>query len=214
MSTTAFAQESVSSLKAGASTLRVNRPGDAHEVEADHVAERVASGERIASWSLKTVSTGAVQRDPDSAPAGQSPVPAKQPSAPDIAGKAAEALLATKEGQAAVAAIKKDPVVKSTSDFFATPAGIVIAGTAATAVVTGLAVEHKPLPLQLPKIPLDFLHPGLSMKLSYQGPVDRPSAASITLSFTPKGSKENKVDASAATRNSIRDEINQLKAQQ
>ena len=213
MSTTAFAQESLS-LKSGASTLRVNRPGDAHEVEADHVAERVSRGERIASWSLRTVSTGAVQRDQDAAPAGQSPTPAKPASATDIAGKAAEALLATKAGQAAVAAIKKDPVVKSTSDFFATPAGIVIAGTAATAVVTGLAIEHKPLPLQLPRIPLDILHPGLSMKLSYQGPVDRPSAASITLSFTPKASKDKRADQSAATSASIREEINQLKAQQ
>jgi len=207
----ALAQESLS-LKSGASTLRVNRPGDAHEVEADHVAERVSRGERIASWSLRTVSTGAVQRDPDAAAAGQSGPPAKQTSAPDIAGKAAEALLATKAGHAAVAAIRKDPVVKSTSDFFATPAGIVIAGTAATAVVTGLAIEHKPLPLQLPKIPLDFVHPGLSMKLSYQGPVDRPSAAFVTLSFTPKAAKEKgkKTDQSA----SIREEINQLKAQQ
>ncbi len=219
MSTTAFAQESLS-LKSAASPLRVNRPGDAHEVEAERVAERVASGERIASWSLKTVGTGAVQRDPDRAAGAQPATPTKQPSASDIAGKAAEALLATKEGQAAVAAIKKDPVVKSTSDFFATPAGIVIAGTAASAVVTGLALEHKPLPLQLPKIPLDFVHPGLSMRLSYQGPVDRPSAASLTLSFTPKASKERdkKPDQSAATgaatSASIRDEINQLRAQQ
>lgn len=211
MSTTAFAQESLS-LKSGATTLRVNRPGDAHEVEADQVAERVSRGERIASWSLRTVSTGAVQRDQDASPAGQSSTPAKPASASDLAGKAAEALLATKEGQAAVAAIKKDPVVKSTSDFFATPAGIVIAGTAATAVVTGLAAEHKPLPLQLPRIPLDFLHPGLGLKLSYQGPVNRPTAASVTLSFTPKASKDKdkKADQSA----SIREEINRLKAQQ
>jgi hypothetical protein len=190
--------------------LRVNRPGDAHEVEADHVAERVSRGERISSWSLKTVNTGAAQRDPD--PAAGGAAPDKQPSASDIAGKAAQALLATKEGRAALAAIKKDPVVKSTSDFFATPAGIVIAGTAASAVVRGLAIEHKPLPLQLPKIPLDFVHPGLSMRLTYQGPVDRPSAASITLSFTPKAAKEKdkKADQSA----SIRDEINQLRAQQ
>jgi hypothetical protein len=216
VSSTAFAQESLSSLslKTGGSTLRVNRPGDAHEVEADHVAERVSRGERISSWSLKTVNTGAAQRDPDPAAGRPAPAPApgKRPSASDIAGKAAEALLATKEGQAAVAAIKKDPVVKSTSDFFATPAGIVIAGTAASAVVTGLAIEHKPLPLQLPKIPLDFLHPGLSMKLSYQGPVDRPSAASITLSFTPKASKEK--DKKADQNASIREEINQLRAQQ
>lgn len=215
MSTGAFAQESLSShsLKAGGSTLRVNQPGDAHEVEADHTAERVSRGERIASWSLKTVSTGTAQRDPDTTPGGQTPAPAKQLSASDMAGKAAEALLATKAGQAAVAAIKKDPVVKSTSDFFSTPAGIVIAGTAAATVVTALGVEHKPLPLQPPKIPLDFLHPGLSMKLSYQGPVDRPSAASVVLSFTPKSSKESekkKVDSGA----SIREEINQLRAQQ
>jgi hypothetical protein len=205
VSSTAFAQESLSShsLKTGGSTLRVNRPGDAHEVEADHVAERVSRGDRIASWSLRTVSTNAVQRDPD-------PAPAKQPSTSDIIGKAAEALLATKAGQAAVAAIKKDPVVKSTSDFLATPAGIVIAGTAATAVVTGLAVGHKPLPLQLPKIPLDFVHPGLSMKLSYQGPIDRPTAAFVTLSFTPKAHKEKKADAGG----SLREEINQLRAQQ
>jgi hypothetical protein len=210
VSSTAFAAQESLSLKSGESTLRVNRPGDAHEVEADHVAERVASGDRIASWSLKTVSTGAVQRDHDATAGGPAPAPGKQPSSGDIAGKAAEALLATKEGQAAVAAIKKDPVVKSTSDFFATPAGIVIAGTAATSVVTVLAVEHKPLPLQLPKIPLDIVHPGLSMKLSYQGPVNRPSAASITLSFTPKAAQEKKANQSA----SIRDEINQLRAQQ
>lgn len=213
MSSAAFAQESLSSLslKAGSSTLRVNQPGDSHEVEADHVAERVSRGERIASWSLNTVSTRAVQRDPDPVPGGPATAPPKKLSASDMAAKAAEALLATKAGQAAVAAIKQDPVVKSTTDFLSTPAGIVIAGTAATAVVTGLAVEHKPLPFQLPKIPLDFVHPGLSMKLNYQGPVDRPTAASITLSFTPKAAgKEKKADPNA----SIRDEINQLRAQQ
>jgi len=219
VSSAAFAQESLSSssLKAGGSSLRVNQPGDAHEVEADHVAERVASGDRIASWSLKSVNTGAVQRDSDSGPpAGQSPTPApgKQPSAGDMAGKAAEALMATKQGQAAVAAIKKDPVVKTTADFFATPAGVVIAGAAATSVVAALAAEHKPLPLQPPKIPLDFLHPGLSMKLGYQGPVDKPTAASITLSFTPKAGQEKKADAGAEKGASIRDEINRLRAQQ
>jgi hypothetical protein len=213
VSSAAFAQESLSSvsLKAGLSTLRVNPPGDSHEVEADHVAECVSRGERIASWSLNTVSTRAVQRDPDSAPGGPASAPAKKPSTSDMAAKAAEVLLATKAGQAAVAAIKRDPVVKSTAEFFSTPAGIVIAGTAATAVVTGLAIEHKPLPFQLPKIPLDFVHPGLSMNLSYQGPVDRPTAASITLSFTPKSTgQEKNADPNA----SIRDEINQLRAQQ
>jgi hypothetical protein len=211
MSSATFAPESLSSqtLKAGGSTLRVNRPGDAHEVEADHIAERISRGERIASWNLKTASRGGVQRDPQTTPDGQPP-PGRQLSAADMAGKAAEALLATKEGKAAIAAIKKDPLVKSTTDFFATPAGIIVGGSAATGVIAGLALEHKALPLQLPKIPLDFVHPGLSMKLSYQGPVDKPTAASLTLSFTPEGPKHKKADAGA----SIRDEIAQLRAQQ
>jgi Domain of unknown function (DUF4157)/DNA/RNA non-specific endonuclease len=211
MSRAIFAHESLStqSLKASGSTLRVNRPGDAHEVEADYVAERITRGERVASWSLKSANPSGVQRDPQTTPDGHLP-PARQLSAADMAGKAAEALLATKEGKAALVAIKKDPLVKSTTDFLATPAGIIVAGSAATAVITGLALEHKALPLQLPKIPLDFVHPGLSMKLSYHGPVDKPTTASLTLSYTPVGPKHKKTDASA----SIRDEIAQLRAQQ
>lgn len=54
-----------SRLKAGPDVLRVNRPGDAYEREADRAAEQVVSGVgRNAAWSLSTIAIGApVQRE-------------------------------------------------------------------------------------------------------------------------------------------------------
>lgn len=179
--------------------LRINKPGDDHELEADRIADSVVRGERIAGWGLKGVSIGVVQRQtvPD---AQGSPQP-KPLSTGDMVGKVAEAVLATKEGKAAVEAIKKDKLVKSTTDFIQTPAGIVITGAAAVGVVSGLAAAHQPLPLQVPRIPLDFIHPGLGVKFDYHGPVDHPTSAMITLSFTPKGpEKKEKKDEAAAYR--------------
>jgi hypothetical protein len=193
--------QTVSRAKSNAAPLRVNKPGDTYEQEADRVADRVSRGERMPQWSLSTLSAGRIQRDPVPQSDPQPDPNAKPLTTDDMIKKAAEALLATKAGQAAVTAIKKDPVVKSTTDFLSTPAGIVISGVAATGVIAGLAAAHKPLPMQIPKLPLDFIHPGLSIKIDYQGPVNHPTGGMITLSFGPsdKKKKDEKADYRAET---------------
>jgi hypothetical protein len=193
--------QTVSRAKSNAAPLRVNKPGDTYEQEADRVADRVSRGERMPQWSLSTLSAGRIQRDPAPQSDPQPDPNAKPLTTDDMIKKAAEALLATKAGQAAVTAIKKDPVVKSTTDFLSTPAGIVISGVAATGVIAGLAAAHKPLPMQIPKLPLDFIHPGLSIKIDYQGPVNHPTGGMITLSFGPsdKKKKDEKADYRAET---------------
>lgn len=148
--------------------LRVSKPGDAQEVEADRVAESVVHGGRVSGWSLSTSTDGAVQRDENTQ--GTS-------SVGEVAGKVAEALLATPKGKQAVDAVTSE---------ITTPTGLAVTGAAVVGIVTGLAKAKKPLPAQLPAIPLDFVKPGLSAKLDYEGPVNAPTSASITLSFTPK----------------------------
>jgi hypothetical protein len=175
------------------SGLRVNQPGDSFEREADRVADTVSSGgyasSRIPSWSANA--SGTVQRQ--AATPGQ---PGQQPPAPNNYGdalpKIAEAFLRTKMGQDMIAqATQDDPLLKATTDFVKTPAGLAATGAAATGVIATLAATHRPLPAQLPAIPLDSFSSrlaGFKLKLNYQGPVDRPTEAMVTLSFEGKGS--------------------------
>ena len=159
------------------SGVRVSHPGDNFELEADRVADTVSRGGRVSGWSLSTSGFDGIQRQA-----------APPPSTGEIAGKVAEALLATPEGKQAVAAV---------TAVAETPAGMVVTGTAAVGLVAALAKAKQPLPAQAPAIPLDVLHPGLSVKITYQGPVNQPTAASITFSYTPK-SPESKPAQSAS----------------
>ena len=179
-----------SKAKTASSGLRINQPGDSFELEADRVAETVSNGGHIAGWSLSTCVAGGIQRQ--SVPAGtQPPPPVPQSTCPgDILQKLAEAFMATKAGKDLLELIKSDKVVKGATDFATTPGGIVIAGSAAVGTVSALAVAHKPLPLQIPKIPLDFVTPGLGVKINYEGPVNHPTAASLTVSYEGKAPKK------------------------
>lgn len=157
--------------------LRVSRPGDSFELEAERVAETVSSGRRIPGWSIATSGFGGIQRQ--SAPPDQQPAP--QPNSyGDILSKLADAFLKTKAGQDAVKLVTGDPLVKASTDFVSTPGGVVVAGAAAGGVISALAAAHKPLPAQIPQLPLDFVYPGLKVKITYQGPVDRPTLAKAT----------------------------------
>ncbi len=46
---------------------------------------------------------------------------------------------------------------------------------------SALAATHTPLPFQIPEIPLDAIKPGLSAKITYEGPVDHPTKATTQL---------------------------------
>ncbi len=169
--------------RAAASGLRVSRPGDSFETEADRVAETVSRGGRIVHWALSALKFDGVQRQPTPQ---QNPQPTAQTSTVDMAAKVGEAILATKEGKAAIDALKGTPEAKAVTDFATSTAGIVIEGSVAAGIIAGLAAGHKPLPLQVPKIPLDKIYPGLGVKFTWEGPVDHPTSASITLSLEPK----------------------------
>lgn len=162
-----------------ASGVRVSHPGDASELEADRVADTVSQGGRIAGWSLSATSFDGVHRQA---------APPQPPSLGDIAGKVAEALLATPAGKKALDAA---------TAVVASPAGVVITGSTAIGVFTALDVAKKPLPAQLPAIPLDFIHPGLKVKLTWNGPVNQPASGSITISYSPKAAERKPAQSTA-----------------
>ena len=200
----AYDSDAAHSSKSRTSTLRVNKPGDAYEVEADRVAETVSNGGRLGSshtgWSISKLDMGYVQRDsPDtSASAGVSVVPKPNNYAEGL-GKIGEAFLKTDLGKQIADAAQKDPLVKGAESFVDSLPGKIILGAAAAGTVTALAAEHKALPAQLPAIPLDKIKPGLSVKITYQGPVDKPTQATISFSYTPKSATDEKKQKQAAS---------------
>ena len=182
------------------SSLRVSKPGDSFETEAERVAETVARGGKIprtssitaTPWSFSKIDVS-VQRDGDK-PAVQGPGP-KPNNYDEALKKIGEAFLKTDVGKQILDAAEKDPVVKGAEGFVDTLPGKIVAGAAATGVVSALAATHQPLPAQIPAIPLDKINPhlaGVSLKITYEGPVDRPTAASISFSYTPKAADDKK----------------------
>jgi hypothetical protein len=167
------ADSAKSSLAGKASGVRVSHPGDASELEADRVADTVSQGGRVAGWSLSATSFDGVHRQ--AAPA--------QPTASltEIAGKVGEALLATPTGKKAL---------DSVTSVVTSPAGLVVTGSTAVGVFAALGKAGKPLPAQLPAIPLDFIRPGLTVKLTWNGPVNQPTDGSITISYSPKAAEQ------------------------
>ena len=92
----------------------------------------------------------------------------------EAAKKAGEAALETKAGKALQEKVKETPLVKEATKFLGhhrrqgrSPAGAVAAGVGA------LAAAKQPLPFQAPAIPLDKVTPGLSAKVTVEGPRQR-----------------------------------------
>ena len=172
--------------RAASGGLHVSKPGDPLEVEADHVADTVVSGGRLPAWSLAGSGFGTISRQAAAADSGSARPGASSPSGGDLLGKLAEAFLATEAGRQVVQMIEGNPLVKGATDFATTPAGIVVTGSAALGALAALAATHKPLPVQIPSVPLDRLYPGLSLKITYAGPVNHPTSATLALSFHGK----------------------------
>jgi hypothetical protein len=173
-----------------ASGLRIGDAHDSFEQEADRVADRVSSGGNIGGWSISKVDMVRAQRDPTPNPS-PSPSPAPKPNNYDEAAKKiAEAFLKTDVGKKLLDAVKADPLVKAGEGFLDTLPGKIIAGAAAAGVVSALAATHTALPAQIPEIPLDMIKPGLTVKITYEGPVDKPTSASITFGYTPKAAED------------------------
>lgn len=174
--------------------LAVNTPGDRYEREADRVADAVVSGQhQVAPFLFSAVPITRVQRE-DAAKEKTDEEKYKEG-----ARKLGEAFLGTPLGKDLAEKAKQDKLVKGATEagksFIGTLPGKIITGAAAAGAVATLAAMHKELPAQIPEIPLDELTPGLSVEITYRGPVDKPSEAMITFKFTeqaPKGSGDKK----------------------
>lgn len=187
------ASASLTRLASGTSSLLqrkpliVNPPGDRYEQEADRVADAVMRG-HAAPFSLSRLHISRVQRD--DVPKDKT-IEEKYKTA---AGKLGEAFLATPLGKELVEKVKQDRLVtgitKAGKSFISTLPGKFITGAAATGAVTALAATHQELPAQIPEIPLDMLTPGLSVEITYTGPVDKPNEAMITFKFTEQAPRD------------------------
>jgi len=183
------------------SSLRVNKPGDTFEQEADRIADAVISGSRVPSWSIAGVGMGAVQRDtPDDPDQQQQPQQQSKPNNYADAGKKVlEAAMQTDAGKKVIEKVEKDPLVKDVRDFVTSTPGMIVTGTAAAGVVAGLTAAHQPLPVQIPAVPVDSVIPalkGVKAQINIQGPLNRPTQITIGFSgtFGGGGSKKKKTD--------------------
>jgi hypothetical protein len=157
--------------------LTVNQPGDRYEQEADRVAEAVVGGSGSTWPVISSLGKGTVQREDPPKPKTEAE------KYKEAAKKAGEAFLETPPGQE----IKKK--AEEIGDaFISTLPGKIITGTAVAGAVVTLAATHKELPIGIPEIPLDKIKPGLKMKITYEGPVDKPSKVAVGFSI-PLGRK-------------------------
>lgn len=170
--------------------LRIGTPDDAFEREADRAADAVLSGRSLSGpgLSLSRIPVAQVQREEKPKSDEEKYLEAAQ--------KIGEAFLETEVGKKLKEQAENDPLVKGVKEagesFIGTLPGKIITGAAATGAVAALAATGKELPAQLPEIPLDKITPGLKVKITYEGPVNNPSKAMISFSYTEQGGTQNK----------------------
>ncbi|MFN2417705.1 MAG: DUF4157 domain-containing protein [Candidatus Limnocylindria bacterium] len=174
----------------------VSRPHDPQEREADRAADVVGRGGTVAGWSFGAVpltATSIVHRQEAPKPKGE------DEKLKEAALKAGEAALETKEGKAVKEQVLADPLVKTVTDAVSTTPGKVVAGAAIVGGVGALAATGKPLPFQAPAFPLDRITPGLSAKVTVEGPLNAPTFVGLTLTYREQGAKAKaKPDSIAA----------------
>ena len=152
--------------------LAINQPGDRYEEEADRVAAAVVSGASARRPSISSLGNGAVQREEPPKPKSE------EEKYKEAAKKVGEAFLETPPGK---------EITKKAEElgdaFISTLPGKIITGAAVTGAIATLAATHKELPIGIPEIPLDKIRPGLKMKITYEGPVDKPTRVVATFSI-------------------------------
>jgi hypothetical protein len=184
----------------------VSRPHDPQEHEADRAADVVIRGGTVAGWSFSNVPLAAsstVHRQEAPKPKGE------DEKYKEAALKAGEAALETKEGKALKEQVLADPLVKTVTDAVSTTPGKVVAGAAIVGGVGALAATGQPLPFQAPAIPLDRITPGLSGKVTVDGPLNAPTFVGLTLTYKEQGPKTK-----TAKSDSIAADTARLRAQQ
>jgi len=159
--------------------FRVGAPGDAYEREADRAAMAVMAGGKFPpSFSLSRIPVDPVRRE------GEEKDEKEAKKYEEAAKKIGEAFLETPLGKKLKKEVEDLPAVKGAKNFAGTLHGKVIIGSAATGALAALAATGSELPAQIPEIPLDSLTPGLKLKITYEGPVNRPTKAMISFSYS------------------------------
>ena len=134
------------------------------------MADFVMSGRsERASSALTPVSSGSIQRE-------ETKPPPKSNNYDEAVKKILAALAETpaaKELKAKAAAMGKD--------FLSSIEGKVIAGSALGGALAAIIATNSELPMQIPELPLDFIAPGLKAKITYEGPVQKPTGVGLTL---------------------------------
>jgi hypothetical protein len=176
--------------KTATTTHAVSRPHEPAEQQADKAADVVARGGSVTGWSFASVAASApVHRQGDGKSADDDKNK-KEPDEPDKA-KAEEStrrVIESPAGEKVQQSIFDLPEVKKAVEFAKSPAGIGLGIGVGAAGVMSLAASHQPLPFQPPAIPLDGIGlKGVSAKVEYKGPVDRPTGVGLSLSYTPPG---------------------------
>lgn len=166
--------------------LAIGASNDPLEHEADRVAEQIVSS-TSPSAPVSSQASGRLQRE--AAPKEKT----NEEKYQEGLEKLGEAFLKTPLGKELLEKIKQDTLVKGATafgkDFISGWPGKIVTGAAATGAVAALAATHKALPAQIPEIRLDALISGLTVQLTYKGPVDRPTEAMITFKFTEQAPK-------------------------
>lgn len=188
--------------------LTVNAPGDIYEQEADLVAERVMR---------MTVDKPTSPRPSVSARAESNANSAMRETAEDDEKKPLPLIVKTEADTKTDADKLRDAGEKAVERFLGTDTGKGILTRAQSAVLDGhstaetiavivpaavlgasfLAVTNSELPVQIPKIPLDFLIPGLKVQLKVVGHVRNPTEASLTFFYESKAKEDDKASTSS-----------------
>ncbi len=165
----------------------VSRPHDPAEREADRAATVVARGGSVAGWSFASLASPApapIQREEKGAPNSD------DEKTKQALTKTGEALLETEPVKALTAKVLEQPAVQAVKAAVTSTPGLIASGVAIAGGVTALGFAGKELPVQPPAIPLDKITPGLSAKITYQGPVNAPTNVGLTLTYRPPGPKK------------------------
>lgn len=170
----------------------VSHPHDPAERQAEHAADTVARGGSVVGWSFGSVAPSATVHREEA-----TKTPDEQRK--EAAAKAAEAALETEAGKKLQAGVKADPLVQAATGYLATTPGKVVAGGVIAAGVGGLAVAKQPLPFQAPAIPLDRIAPGLSAKVTVEGPLNAPTFVGLSLTYAEPAGPSAKADYAAGT---------------
>jgi hypothetical protein len=199
----------------------VSRPSDALEAEADRVANSIVGRTgrlRAPAGSTRPTShrvhVPGIQRQVAEKQTADDKKTNEEKSA-SAAKKAGEAFMETDLGKKIKERVTGDPLVKDAKEageaFIGTLHGKVITGAVAAGVITALAAAHQELPVPIPAIPLDRWAPGLKVKLTYEGPVDSPTKAMITFTYSEGGGRKR---ASTGGAEKYREETARIRADQ